>query len=137
MNNEKLCYVDGNTAYFTTQPIADQWGDDWDDAPYEHNAGEPYTPMACYYADGTQKEPERDWNPDGTPKWTILAVEFAAEVRLPCDEMLNSPYSVEQINHGCVPWLSMPFAGLYAGASLNEFSDFIARAGGIVKAIQG
>lgn len=34
----KLCYVDDGFAYFTTKPLTEQWGDDWNDAPYEHNA---------------------------------------------------------------------------------------------------
>ena len=37
-----LCYVERNFAYFTSIPLELQWGDDWNDAPYEHNAGEPY-----------------------------------------------------------------------------------------------
>ena len=37
----KLCYVDRNKAWFTNN-FEKQWGDDWDDAPYEHNAGLPY-----------------------------------------------------------------------------------------------
>ena len=27
--------------YFTSD-LENQWGDDWDDSPYEHNAGPPY-----------------------------------------------------------------------------------------------
>lgn len=43
----KLCYIDDNgysnqgVAYFTDN-LENQWGDDWDDAPYEHNAESPY-----------------------------------------------------------------------------------------------
>ena len=37
----KLCYVDGNKAWFTNN-FEKQWGDDWNDRPYEHNAGLPY-----------------------------------------------------------------------------------------------
>src|SRR5687767_4237066 len=40
----KICYADGRWAHFTTQELSQQWGDDWDDAPYEHNAGWPYEP---------------------------------------------------------------------------------------------
>ena len=48
--NYKLCYVDSDeyfdapmTLYFTElEDVTEQWGDDWDDAPYEHNAGTPY-----------------------------------------------------------------------------------------------
>jgi hypothetical protein len=137
MNTEALCYIDGSAAFFTTQALADQWGDDWNDAPYEHNAGGPYAPGVRYYADGSQEKMERDWNADGSPKWTILEVEFTGNVRRPCDDALNSPYSVDQINGGAVPWLSVPFAGIYAGASLAEFREFIQRAGGTVKPLQG
>lgn len=37
----KLCYVEGNKAWFTDN-FENQWGDDWDDKPYEDNAGYPY-----------------------------------------------------------------------------------------------
>lgn len=43
MKNEnwKLCYVSHGRAYFV-EDFENAWGDDWNDAPYEHNAGEPY-----------------------------------------------------------------------------------------------
>ena len=75
-----LCMVDYGQVYFTTQDLALQHGDDWGNAPYEHNAGDPYKP--CWHnrpehrreklcrCDGCQ----RDWNEDGTPKWEILYV---------------------------------------------------------------
>jgi hypothetical protein len=28
---DRLCYIDGDKAYFTTQPVEEQWGDDWDE----------------------------------------------------------------------------------------------------------
>ena len=31
MKNFKLCYIDGDTAYFTTQELSRQTGDDWND----------------------------------------------------------------------------------------------------------
>ena len=37
----KLCYLESSVMYFTSD-IDNQWGDDWDDIPYEHNAGKPY-----------------------------------------------------------------------------------------------
>ena len=48
--NYKLCFVDSEewagdpiTLYFTElDDVTEQWGDDWNDRPYEHNAGEPY-----------------------------------------------------------------------------------------------
>ena len=42
-NEPVLCYIDQmGRAYFTTQALSKQWGDDWNDAPYEHNAETPY-----------------------------------------------------------------------------------------------
>ncbi|OGN14800.1 MAG: hypothetical protein A3J47_00270 [Candidatus Yanofskybacteria bacterium RIFCSPHIGHO2_02_FULL_43_22] len=77
-----LCFVEGNTAYFTTQELSKQWGDDWNDAPYEHNAERPYGPCdhnepkyvadrggICYCYSCLS-----DWNEDGTPKWKITKV---------------------------------------------------------------
>ena len=46
----KLCYIDGNKAYFTDN-FKRQRGDDWNDAPYEHNAEPPYD---HYYEDGQE-----------------------------------------------------------------------------------
>lgn len=41
-NDPILCYVEGNFAYFTSKPLEETSGDDWDDAPYEHNAEPPF-----------------------------------------------------------------------------------------------
>lgn len=40
----KLCYLEGESQGFMyfTDNFENQWGDDWDDAPYSCNAGEPY-----------------------------------------------------------------------------------------------
>lgn len=46
----KLCYVDNNEAWFTSD-FKHQWGDDWDDRPYEHNAGSPYS---SYFQNGKE-----------------------------------------------------------------------------------
>lgn len=78
-----LCYIGGenNKAYFTTKPISEVWGDDFGDSPYEHNSGEPY-----------------DYD---------FAVYFEADMQTPAEiALFNSPYSVEKINKGMIPWLS-------------------------------
>ena len=31
MSEPRLCYIEGNAAFFTTQPVHEQWGDDWND----------------------------------------------------------------------------------------------------------
>jgi len=129
---EKLCYVEGNIAYFTTQDLDKQWGDDWDDAPYEHNAGLPYLPSVYYYADGRSEKNIRDWNKDGTPKWEIIKVMFEADLYTPCNNAINSPYSVQDINNGKVAWLksfNKEFY-IYAGVSIKEFKRLVELSGG-------
>jgi len=111
----RLCYVNDCWAYFTTQPLESQWGDDWDDVPYEHNAGQPY--------DG-----------DG---WEILKVAFEGDFTLPCDNYRNSPWSVDQINDGDVPWLVAGWFtkeqdSLFAGATFGEFVEFVQKHDGQV-----
>jgi hypothetical protein len=156
-----LCYVRDNVAYFTTQRLRDQWGDGHDDKPYEHNSGIPYSP--CWHNEPLARnnpksarginpatnQPyragelcvceccQRDWNPDGTPKWRIKTVEWAGPFTEPCHGYCNSPYSVQDINALKVPWLT-PVEGsdgraIYAGIKLSEFCAAIVRAGGDVR----
>lgn len=114
----KLCYVEDCWAYFTTADLSEQWGDDWNDAPYEHNAGVPY-----------------DSNRDKC--WTVIKVAFDADLNAPCYNCLNSEWSVEQINNGQIPWLSScDWSGntvkIYAGTSLADFKQIITSIGGSV-----
>ena len=131
-----LCYVDGSFAYFTTQSLSKQWGDDWDDAPYEHNAGEPYTPTVYHYSDerGDVKS-ERDWNADGTPKWEIVKVAFDGDFSAPRDGVQNSRWSVRDINKKCVPWLVRMYGKkvmIWAGTKLSDFKRLVKSCGGSV-----
>ena len=53
----------------------DYWGDDWDDRPYEHNAGEVYDEFVTGYMDVffpyeyTVLCPEEDWSFHGNSPW--------------------------------------------------------------------
>lgn len=111
----KLCYVDDGFAYFTTKPLTEQWGNDWDDAPYEHNAGTPYTDECM----------------------EIVKLAYSADMDTPRKGHLNSPFSVETINTGAVAWLrsstwSKVKVAIQAGATLEEFIDKIELVGGEV-----
>lgn len=132
MLDYKLCYIDGSNrmAYFTTQELSKQWGDDWNDAPYQFNAGPPYEPGMYYYSDGRKEKNEKDWNEDGTPKWEIYTLMFYVPwATFPCD-FGNNGYSVQQINAGVVAWVAgsdaqgVPIA-ISAGCSVQEFQDKI------------
>lgn len=113
----ELCYIDGQldegesvTGYFSFDPLSEVWGDDWDDAPYEHNAGIPYNQ-------------------------SITLAFNTSEYKTPADLAYsgNSAYSVEAINSGAVAWLadiSGRFPAICAGITLHDFIWAIARAGG-------
>ncbi len=125
-----LCYVDAPWAYFTTQSLERQWGDDWDDAPYEHNAGEPYI-----YRPGSVSSPE----PYSIILLAYRAFNFTGLVT-PAEGHTNSPYSVKEINAGVVPWLSNQhglkynpdtrLVEVWAGTLIPEFCRRVRLAGG-------
>ena len=100
-------------AYFTPVPLDEQWGDDWDDAPYEHNAGTPY---------------DNIWVDDVRTEIEILQVPFAVKsynFSLPDDFAYggNSPFAVADINHGAV-------ACIYDVVSKKTNSKYVAIQGG-------
>jgi len=121
MKEHRLCYIEGVWAYFTKKPITGtgrQWGDDWNDAPYDCNASPPY-------ADSPGD---------------LIRLAFKSELQTPADYHYNSPYSVEQINNGLVPWLCDYYGHLsggkgsnikiMAGCTLEYFVEIITYAGG-------
>lgn len=113
----KLCYVDKNVLYFTDN-FENQWGDDWNDAPYEHNAGEPY--------EVTLDNPVRE----GYGHIKLIAHEDDWHIKRPCDGCLNSQWSVEDINKGAVPWLYCEEAGpLMAGATMAKAKKWLTQVG--------
>ena len=128
-NNTKSTHY----AYFTPLPLTEQWGDDWNDAPYEHNAGIPYDDIVTKTEDrdGYRLVAE-------TMDVNILVVRFAIRshnTSLPRDyDPLNSPFSVEMINNGVVAWLydcaymedgKKQHVTIHAGVSPYEFSEKI------------
>jgi hypothetical protein len=134
----KLCYIDNETAYFTTQEISEQWGDDWNDVPYEYNAGLPYEPRILYYADGRREKVESDWNENGTPKWELYRLKFELDYCYvtPANQTGDtSIYSVEAINRKDTPWISgTSYDGkelnIWAGTSIEEFKSQVKSVGG-------
>ena len=117
-------------AYFTPVSMDEQWGDDWDDAPYEHNAEIPYDDY--YDENGERIETE------------IVRVPFYIpydggwDVRFPKDwgDSYNSPFCVRDINAGAVAWIfcrgddgksSKGSVAIHAGCSPAEFAEKIDR----------
>ena len=113
----KLCYIDENKAYFTTQSLSKQTGDDWNDVPYEHNAGSPYE----WHAEHDKE----------TKPWSIASLYFEAGwLDRPNTMYQNSPYSVDMINKKQVPWLTIGDDNIYAGTKYLDFYDLIIKHGG-------
>lgn len=81
----RLCYVDHEAMvmYFTNAELYEVEADDWNSRPYEHNAGPPYSEFV---------ECRIVYNDCGV-------------FRYPCTGHLNSPYSVDDINEGAIPWV--------------------------------
>lgn len=121
-----LCYIEGNWAFFTTQPLDKQWGDDWDDAPYENNAGRPYE----FHAHDSKAGKER---------WEITKVAWDGDFETPGRwGGGNSHYSVQSINSGAAAWLfqrgykEKPPISIQAGTTLDEFVKKITQGKGCV-----
>ena len=121
----RLCFVRECWAFFTTQPLEMQWGDDWDDAPYEHNAGLPYLPHAG-------------------ESWEVIKVAWEGPFDTPAVMGNNCAYSVMHINDGRVPWLfqdaytdKSDIPAIYAGISLRDFIGVVEAAGGVVYLARG
>ncbi len=112
-----LCFASKGHAYFTTQPLHLQWGDDWDDAPMRE---------ACppYY-------PSREEN------WWLIEVAYEGDFVGP--EEVESPLSVKELNAKVAPWLHHLRTGtqIYAGCTLEEFFELMQRCGASCRPISG
>lgn len=114
-------YVAGFTHYFYfTDDMSKQWGDDWNDAPYECNADGPYdseTNIICvpvrltYYAMehlSSNWEDESDLAED-SKNFNKLLKKYPnynnCQLKFPKDHGYNSPFCVDDINHGAVAWV--------------------------------
>lgn len=105
-------------AYFTPAELDKQWGDDWDDAPYEYNAEIPYDD----YYEGEMKV-----------ELNIMRLPFYVfhdewEVKFPRDwGSINSKFSVQDINSGAVAWIydRKTHTAINAGCSPREFVEKI------------
>lgn len=74
MDNEIIDFEKkGNVIRFYLGKNGEQWGDDWNDIPYEHNAGKVYDEYIKGHCD--------------------IAVDFSWDVQEPANLFSNSPYS--------------------------------------------
>lgn len=119
-DNAVLCYVRHGYAWFTTCPLEKQWGDDWDDAPYQFNAEDPYASM-------------RD-----VPEYELFCVRFESPLVTPEEFGYQIGLSVRQINAEVAPWLQTPAYEtddrhiIWAGTTFAEFKYILKKAGGVI-----
>ena len=129
----ELCYVDGNKVYFTSD-WEHQWGDDWDDSPYEYNAGNPYDSWTEIIEDksGVIETHSRTVR-EHKIELKTLYYEFPCEcVKLPCDNYTNSPYSVADINKGVVAWIVGEKFVIHAKTTFEDFIKIMEENNGII-----
>lgn len=133
----KLCYIQGCWAYFTSQDLKKQDGEDWHKKPYEAVSLPPDEPRSEFIMPkrGKQGDFVRDERgglvfdkgsdyENGVPKWTIRKLAFEDEhLFTPADLSFHSSYSVYDINDLKVPWLTDRDSGeeIWAGTSLDDF----------------
>lgn len=124
----KLCFIKGQKAYFTNN-FEKQWGDDWNDKPYEHNAGEPYTDYSELIEDNEDIFKRKYKHHPIKLKTLYFETNDWTETR-PCDNYLNSPYSVEDINKRIIPWLHTSKFFILARTTMKDFIKIILDNGG-------
>lgn len=123
-------YIEGKQeyyAYFTPVPLNKQWGDDWDDAPYEYNAEIPYDDVYDENDERTEIEIVR------VPFY--IPYDGGWSIRFPKDwGGDNSPFCVRDINAGAVAWIfchgghrksNTDSVAIHAGCSPAEFVEKI------------
>ena len=118
----RLCYIENNVMYFSDN-FPSCRADDWDDAPYEHNAGTPYE----YREDLSVKENREN----GYSRLRYVGYVPDWEIKTPAERFgYNTPFSVDDINNGAVPWLyHEKYGGLMAGTTINKAIKWLRKAG--------
>lgn len=121
----KLCYVDGQKAWFTDN-FEKQWGDDWNDNPYECNAGEPYD---HWYEKIPHNPPiyKKEYKEHKIELKTLYFETHDWAEQKPCD---MGRFSVEDINKGTVAWVHTDKFNILAGTEMEEFIKIIKENGG-------
>lgn len=91
--------------YLGEDSLTDWYGDDWDDCPYEHNAGEVYERFVAGHAD--------------------IAFSFDELVLEPCDGAWNSDYTKEDMIKRRVPCIIVVPAELAADSWHDDFAHWV------------
>jgi hypothetical protein len=101
--------------YLGSADLKDWWGDDWDDVPYEHNAGTVYSEFVTTTID--------------------IAFPFDVQVCEPDEGQVNSPYSKDSFKTKKVPILnirSVFCVYVYMTDTVAKLLDTTHKVGGII-----
>lgn len=123
----QLCYVKGQKAFFTSN-FKKQWGDDWNDRPYECNSDEPYDSWSELIEDN-ENVLKRKWKDHPIYIETLYFETNDWNERKPCDV---GRFNVEEINKGAVAWVITDKYCINAGITMKEFIKIIIENGGSV-----
>lgn len=124
MKEYKLCYVEGNKAWFSDN-FENQWGDDWNDRPYECNAEVPYTSWGEEIGEDEKGKPIYK---EHKIKHKTLYFETEDWMdKRPCD---IGRFSVEDINKQAVAWVHTSKFNILAGTTIEKFLETIENNGG-------
>lgn len=100
--------------YLGKDDCNDYWGDDWNDTPYEHNAGPVYEEYVADYVD--------------------YLFPFNGLILEPCDGEYNSPWSKEDMKKQRVPCIVAVPEHLAKETWQTSFSDWKgSKANGVLK----
>lgn len=122
-----LVYVEDNFAWFCTEP-EHAWGDDWNDAPHDCNAGHPYLDRGGDWAkvawDGDLEIVGVHLG-DGVGRWGYLSVQDINAGKAPW--LVQVQYGMPSDDHLIPLGVTIP-----AGVSPAEFERLVGEAGGRV-----
>ena len=99
--------------YLGSDDCEDYWGDDWNYAPYEYNAGRVYSEYRQGYVE--------------------FAFSLKYDVYEACHGYFNSPFSKEDMINRKIPCLTIstePNIEIYFGDNIDEVSKQITELGG-------
>lgn len=99
----------GNIVRFYIGTNGEQWGDDWNDAPYDCNAGQVYDEFVDHYID--------------------VYAPFDALVLEPCDGYCNCPYTKEDMIQRKVPCIIVVPANMADGSWHDDFQYWVSADG--------
>lgn len=108
----KLCYVSNHIAWFA--PTLDIGADDWNDAPYQYNASEPYS----------WKDQEGNYQTD------FFMLAYYGVFETPAE--IGYSISVDKLNNRVMAWLTDGKTPIYGGDSVVDFILALQGAGATV-----